>query len=52
MVEFDKAILIFFRIQNLPQQPFPPNGPFSQTNIQGNPGQQPHYVTSSTHMMH
>lgn len=37
---------------SLPQPTFPPSGPMSQTSLQNGPSQQPHYVTSSTHMMH
>lgn len=39
--------------QGVAQPPFPNSGPFSQTNFQGGaPGapQQPHYVSSSTHL--
>ncbi|KAH1001494.1 hypothetical protein HUJ04_005508 [Dendroctonus ponderosae] len=39
--------------QGVAQPPFPNSGPFSQTNFQGGvtgAPQQPHYVTSSTHM--
>ncbi|XP_066143880.1 signal transducing adapter molecule 1 [Euwallacea fornicatus] len=45
----DRAGPVFH--QGMPQPAFSSNGPFSQTNLQAPPGQQPNYVTSSTHMM-
>ncbi|XP_050302427.1 signal transducing adapter molecule 1 isoform X2 [Anthonomus grandis grandis] len=52
MMRFQQGLPSF----NMPQPPtsavFPNGGPMSQTSIQGGPNQPPHFVNSSTHIMH